>query len=123
MLKRVVWRDKYEIIFVGPNQVLLKPLHSQQEEITVLSEYGAEIDDVKILGRDNYLVARTNASLIVADLQRRLISEVTINGIKSTYSAKIIAFIRSHGTILDARKNSILTTQTCVWFSMQVNYP
>lgn len=76
VLKRVVWKDKYEIVFVGPNQVLLKPLESTEEEITILSEYGAEIDDVKIMGKDNYLVARTNASLIVADLLRRLISEV-----------------------------------------------
>lgn len=76
VLKRVVWKDKYEIIFVGPNQVLLKPLNSSEEEVTILAEYGSEIDDVRIMGKDNYLVARTNASLIVADLQRRLISEV-----------------------------------------------
>lgn len=76
MLKRVVWKDKYEIIFIGPNQVLLKPLSSSEEEVTILAEYGSEIDDVRIMGKDNYLVARTNASLIVADLQRRLISEV-----------------------------------------------
>lgn len=76
VLKRVVWKDRFEIIFVGPNQVLLKPLDSSEEDIVVLSEYGAEIDDVKIMGKDNYLVARTNSSLIVADLQRRLISEV-----------------------------------------------
>lgn len=78
VLKRVMWKDRFEIIFVGPNQVLLKPFESSEEEITVLSEYGAEIDDVKIMGKDNYLVARTNSSLIVADLQRRLISEVLI---------------------------------------------
>lgn len=77
VLKRVVWKDRFEIIFVGPNQVLLKPFESSEEEITILSEYGAEIDDVKIMGRDNYLVARTNSSLIVADIQRRLTSEVS----------------------------------------------
>lgn len=78
MLKRTIWKDIYEIIFVGPNQILVKTLNGSQKEISVLSEYGGEIEHVKIMGRDNYLVARTNSTLIIVDLVRMLTSEASI---------------------------------------------
>lgn len=74
----MLWKDKYEIIFVGPNQILVKSISSCRDEISVISNYGGEIDDVQIMGKDNYLVARTNTSLIVVDIQRKLSSEVNL---------------------------------------------
>lgn len=76
VLKRTVWKDRYEIIYVGPNQILVKPLKSDGRETTVSTNYGGEIEDVRIMGKDNYLVARTATTLIVVDLQRNLQSEV-----------------------------------------------
>lgn len=78
-MKRKVWKDIYEIIFVAPNQILVKSLNNPQCENSILSEYGGEIDDVKIMGRDNYLVARTMSTLIIVDLVRMLTSEVSIS--------------------------------------------
>lgn len=75
VLKRSMWKDKFEMIYVGPNQILLKSLQDNKET-TVLSEYGREIEDVKIMGKDNYLVARTESTLLLVDLQRNLTSEV-----------------------------------------------
>lgn len=76
MLKRTIWKDRYEIIYVGANQILVKPMGTLGRETTIMSNYGGEIEDVRVMGKDNYLVARTPSSLIVSDLQRNLISEV-----------------------------------------------
>ncbi|KAK9871476.1 hypothetical protein WA026_012850 [Henosepilachna vigintioctopunctata] len=76
VLRRTVWRDKFEITYVGPNQVLVKPLNGGGRGVILKSQHGGEIDDVKIMGHDNYLVARTNETLLVAALQKNLLSEV-----------------------------------------------
>lgn len=76
MLKRTIWKDKFEITYVGPSQILIKPLDENQQAVIVRSQYGSEIDDVKIMGKDSYLVARTEDSLLVADLTKNLLSEV-----------------------------------------------
>lgn len=96
VLKRTVWQDKYEITFVAPSQLLLRSLHEPSTVLTIDSQLGLEIDDVKVMGRcipkkyftvinalltgkDNYLVARTEETLIICDLTRNLISEVPWN--------------------------------------------
>lgn len=61
---------------MAPSQVLLKALHEQTEAFIVESQVGLEIDDLRIMGKDNYLVARTEESLILCDLTRNLTSEV-----------------------------------------------
>ena len=40
------------------------------------SVYGYEITDVRIMGGENYLVARTPETMLVGDLQRNLLSEI-----------------------------------------------
>ncbi|KAJ8945935.1 hypothetical protein NQ318_016763 [Aromia moschata] len=79
VLKRTVWKDKFEITYVGPSQVLVKPLDSNNMGVIVRSQQGGEIDDVKIMGKDSYLVARTDDTLLVADLTKNLLSEVPWN--------------------------------------------
>lgn len=78
VLKRTVWKDKYEVTYVGPNQVLIKSLNAEGGGVVVRSNHGAQIEDVKIMGKDRYVVARTNETLLVGDLERNLISEVTL---------------------------------------------
>ncbi|KAG5668038.1 hypothetical protein PVAND_015995 [Polypedilum vanderplanki] len=77
VIKRTIWQDKFEITFVAPSQILLKSLQDPPNTMIVESQNGLEIDDVRIMGKDNYLVARTEESLILCDLTRSLISEVT----------------------------------------------
>lgn len=50
IMRRTVWRDKYEVIYVAPNQVLIKSIHGGSEPCTIVSKYDAEIDDVRIMG-------------------------------------------------------------------------
>ncbi|CAH0547356.1 unnamed protein product [Brassicogethes aeneus] len=79
VLKRTVWKDKFEITYVGPSQVLVQPLNSSERGVILRSQHGGEIEDVKIMGKDSYLVARTEETLLVADLIRNLLSEVPWN--------------------------------------------
>lgn len=74
----MIWKDKFEITYVGPNQVLVKPLNTKGRGVILKSQYGGEIDDVKIMGHDSYLVARTEETLLVAALHKNLLSEVSI---------------------------------------------
>lgn len=56
---------------------MIKSLQDPSEQISIDSQYGMEIDDVRIMGKDNYLVAKTEESLILCDLTRNLLSEVS----------------------------------------------
>ncbi|KAH8278227.1 hypothetical protein KR044_002922 [Drosophila immigrans] len=76
VLKRTIWQDKFELIFVAPSQLLVRSLTEPTQQLTIESQLGLEIDDVRIMGKDNYLVGRTEESLILCDLTRNLSSEV-----------------------------------------------
>lgn len=43
------------------------------------SQYGYEIDEVKILGKDRYLVAHTSDTLLLGDVSSNKLSEVLEN--------------------------------------------
>ena len=58
-------------------QVLVKPLQPKGARGVILkSMYGYEIEDVKIMGGENYLVAKTTETMLLGDLQRNLLSEI-----------------------------------------------
>jgi intraflagellar transport protein 172 len=62
---------------VGPNQVIVKNL-SNNTRVILKSHYGYEIDEVRIMGKDRYLVSHTSNTLLLGDLQSNKLSEVTI---------------------------------------------
>jgi intraflagellar transport protein 172 len=71
-----VWKNKFEITYVGPSQVLVKPLTKGARGVILKSIWGYEIYDVRIMGGENYLVARTSETMLLGDLHRNLLSEV-----------------------------------------------
>jgi intraflagellar transport protein 172 len=71
-----VLNNRWEMTFVGPSQVLIKPLQGKGRGVMLKSQYGYEIEDVKIMGQDRYLMARTTETLLLGDLQKNLLSEV-----------------------------------------------
>ncbi|XP_065171784.1 intraflagellar transport protein 172 homolog [Atheta coriaria] len=79
VLKRTIWKDKLEITYVGPSQVLIKNLDNDSAGLILRSDYGKEIEDLKVMGRDNFVVARTHGTLLVADIDKNLMSEVSWN--------------------------------------------
>ncbi|EDW33148.1 GL24638 [Drosophila persimilis] len=55
VLRRTIWQDKFELIFVAPSQLLVRSLAEPTQQLTIESQLGLEIDDVRIMGKDNYL--------------------------------------------------------------------
>lgn len=47
--------------------------------VVLKSQYGYEIDEVKILGKDRYLVAHTSDTLLLGDISSNKLSEVLEN--------------------------------------------
>lgn len=78
-LKRTIYRNKFEITYVGLSQVIVKNL-SYGTRVVLKSHYGYEVEDVKILGNDRYLVAHTSDTLLLGDLQSNKLSEVAWQG-------------------------------------------
>lgn len=59
-------------------QVIVKNL-STGTRVVLKSHYGYEIDEVKILGKDRYLVAHTSDTLLLGDISSNKLSEVMEN--------------------------------------------
>ncbi|XP_064411524.1 intraflagellar transport protein 172 homolog [Latimeria chalumnae] len=78
-LRRSVYKNKFEMTYVGPSQVIVKNL-STGMRVVLKSHYGYEIDEVKILGKDRYLVAHTSDTLLLGDLTSNKLSEVAWRG-------------------------------------------
>jgi intraflagellar transport protein 172 len=78
-LKRAIYKNKFEMTYVGLSQVIVKNL-STGTRVVLKSYYGYEIDEVKIKGEDRYLVAHTSDTLMLGDLQENKLSEVPWQG-------------------------------------------
>ncbi|KAG8011500.1 hypothetical protein GBF38_006326, partial [Nibea albiflora] len=74
-LRRTIYKNKFEITYVGPSQVIVKNL-SSRTRVVLKSYYGYEIEEVKIMGKDRYLVAHTSDTLLLGDLLTNKLSEV-----------------------------------------------
>uniref|UniRef100_A0A8C9QX79 Intraflagellar transport protein 172 homolog n=1 Tax=Scleropages formosus TaxID=113540 RepID=A0A8C9QX79_SCLFO len=78
-LRRSIYKNKFEMTYVGLSQVIVKNL-STGTRVVLKSHYGYEIDEVKIMGRDRYLVAHTSDTLLLGDLGSNKLSEVAWQG-------------------------------------------
>lgn len=56
-------------------QVIVKNL-SSGTRVVLKSHYGYEVEEVKILGKERYLVAHTSDTLLLGDLNTNRLSEV-----------------------------------------------
>ncbi|XP_076011253.1 intraflagellar transport protein 172 homolog [Genypterus blacodes] len=74
-LRRTIYKNKFEMTYVGLSQVIVKNL-STGTRVILKSYYGYEIEEVKIMGKDRYLVAHTSDTLLLGDMQRNKLSEV-----------------------------------------------
>lgn len=61
--------------YVGPSQVLVKPLNADADGgtsaggVIFKSQYGHEIEDVRVMGEDRYLIGRTRDTLLLGEQQ------------------------------------------------------
>ncbi|KAJ3607079.1 hypothetical protein NHX12_026594 [Muraenolepis orangiensis] len=78
-LRRSIYKNKFEITYVGPSQVIVRNL-SSGSRVVLKSQYGYEVEEVKIMGMDRYLVAHTSDTLLLGDLLNNKLSEVAWPG-------------------------------------------
>uniref|UniRef100_A0A671NWY5 Intraflagellar transport protein 172 homolog n=1 Tax=Sinocyclocheilus anshuiensis TaxID=1608454 RepID=A0A671NWY5_9TELE len=78
-LRRSIYKNKFEMTYVGLSQVIVKNL-STGTRVVLKSQYGYEIDEVKVMGKDRYLVAHTSDTLLLGDLVFNKLSEVAWQG-------------------------------------------
>ncbi|XP_058470061.1 intraflagellar transport protein 172 homolog [Solea solea] len=74
-LRRAIYKNKFEMTYVGLSQVIVKNL-STGTRVVLKSYYGYEIEEVKIMGKDRFLVAHTSDTLLLGDLHTNKLSEV-----------------------------------------------
>lgn len=56
--------------YVGPSQVLVKPINNGDDSqsshgVILKSQYGHEIEDVRVMGEDRYLIGRTRDTILL----------------------------------------------------------
>ncbi|KAH9500287.1 hypothetical protein Btru_073626 [Bulinus truncatus] len=78
-LKRTLYKNKFEITHVGASQAIVRNL-SNNTKVMLKSHYGYEIDEVRIMGKDRYLVAHTSDTLLLGDMLTSRLSEVPWQG-------------------------------------------
>ncbi|XP_071649354.1 intraflagellar transport protein 172 homolog isoform X3 [Temnothorax longispinosus] len=116
ILRRTVVRGSHEVAYVGPSQVVIRPLSdSSQRPIVIRSQTGLEIEDVRVLGRrDNNVVARTAHTLLIGDIELGLISEIPwedrSSGEKFFFEYPVVCLIFCSGelTIVEYGQNEAL---------------
>uniref|UniRef100_A0A3P9PZB4 Intraflagellar transport 172 n=1 Tax=Poecilia reticulata TaxID=8081 RepID=A0A3P9PZB4_POERE len=74
-LRRAIYKNKFEMTYVGLSQVIIRNL-SSGTRVVLKSYYGYEVEEVKIMGKDRYLVAHTSDTLLLGDLLTSKLSEV-----------------------------------------------
>ncbi|KAF5402480.1 Intraflagellar transport protein [Paragonimus heterotremus] len=77
-MKKKMYKNTFELNYVGPSQVIVRNLKTNNK-IVVQSCFGYEIDDVRVMGNDRYLVAHSSDTLILGDLKENRLSEVHWN--------------------------------------------
>lgn len=70
IFRRTVWKNKFEMTYVGPSQVLVKPMNNDDGNqlshgVILKSQYGHEIEDVRVMGEDRYLIGRTRDTILL----------------------------------------------------------
>ncbi|EHB18284.1 Intraflagellar transport protein 172-like protein [Heterocephalus glaber] len=78
-LRRSIYRNKFELTCVGPRQVIVKNLASGTH-VVLKSHHGYEVEEVKILGKEHYLVVHIADMLLLGDLNTNRLSEVAWQG-------------------------------------------
>ncbi|GFY01521.1 intraflagellar transport protein 172 homolog [Trichonephila clavipes] len=79
-MKKSLYKKIFEVTYIDPSQVIVRNITNNQQ-VTVKSSSGNEILDIKILGKNRYLVMHTIQTLILSDMGTNLTSEVPWNGV------------------------------------------
>lgn len=71
---------------------------SSGQRVVLKSHYGYEIDEVRIMGKDRYLVAHTSDTILLGDLQNNKLSEVLCQAFVIFLRLKAVTEYENHYT-------------------------
>ncbi|CAJ0583687.1 unnamed protein product, partial [Mesorhabditis spiculigera] len=74
-LKKGIIRSRFETTHVAPSHVILRDI-SNESKTSIISNKGLQIDDIKVTGKDQFVLAYTASTLIIADTQSGRSSEI-----------------------------------------------
>ncbi|CAJ0583461.1 unnamed protein product, partial [Mesorhabditis spiculigera] len=74
-LKKGIIRSRFETTHVAPSHVILRDI-SNESKTSIISNKGLQIDDIKVTGKDLFVLAYTASTLIIADTQSGRSSEI-----------------------------------------------
>ncbi|KAI3378372.1 hypothetical protein SNEBB_000136 [Seison nebaliae] len=75
-MKKQSLRGRFDVTKVRSTQYNVTDRDNPSKSLTVKSKYDLDIQDLKIYGKDRYVVAYTSNTLILGDIQTKLLSEV-----------------------------------------------
>ncbi|XP_054716571.1 intraflagellar transport protein 172 homolog [Uloborus diversus] len=79
-MKKSIYKKIFEITYIDPSQVIIRNI-TTNAQCAIKSSNGSEILDIKILGKNRYVISHTLQTLILCDMAANLISEVPWNGV------------------------------------------
>ncbi|EPB77379.1 tetratricopeptide repeat protein [Ancylostoma ceylanicum] len=74
-LRRGMLKSRFETTYVAPSHVIVRDV-TTNTKTNLISQKGYAIDNLKVMGKDRFLLAYTASSLIIADIESGLSSEI-----------------------------------------------
>ncbi|CAI5455003.1 unnamed protein product [Caenorhabditis angaria] len=74
-LRRGMLKSRFETTYVAPSHVIIKDV-ANDTRTNLISNKGLAIDELKIMGKDRFVVGYTSSSLIIADTEVQRFSEI-----------------------------------------------
>lgn len=101
-VKRYKYKGKFEFTYVSKSSVIVKTLKTGQRT-ALKSVYGYEIEKINIYHNDRFIVARTQETMLLGDLETCKLSEVQWQGDgteKFYFENEKVCMIYQHGELL-----------------------
>uniref|UniRef100_A0A3P9LP27 Intraflagellar transport 172 n=1 Tax=Oryzias latipes TaxID=8090 RepID=A0A3P9LP27_ORYLA len=76
--RRINFKKKFEITYVSLSQQVIVRSYSTGTRVVLSSYYDYEMGEVRIMGKDRFLVARTSDSILLGDLMTNRLSEFQV---------------------------------------------
>ncbi|CAI2357816.1 unnamed protein product [Caenorhabditis sp. 36 PRJEB53466] len=74
-LKRGMLKSRFETTYVAPSHVILRDV-TNESRTSVISNKGLAIDELKIMGKDRFVVGYTSSTIVIADTESQKFSEL-----------------------------------------------
>uniref|UniRef100_A0A1I7TZF2 WD_REPEATS_REGION domain-containing protein n=1 Tax=Caenorhabditis tropicalis TaxID=1561998 RepID=A0A1I7TZF2_9PELO len=74
-LRRGMLKSRFETTYVAPSHVILRDV-TNDSRTNVISNRGLAIDELKIVGKDRFVIGYTSSSIVIADTESQRFSEL-----------------------------------------------